>query len=185
MNRLPLSLSVLVVVGAMVAATAPLQAQQIAVAAAPAPVFQSGTPSERAGMSVLLAMGAMPLVQGGVEQALMDLERQWVKAASAGDGAALGSLLATDFVSLQADGTMQPKPAYVSNTSKGKWQVNEVSDMKVKVYGDTAVVTGIWTGKGTDGAGKAVDGRERFADTWLKMPGDKWQCVVSAGVSLK
>lgn len=135
--------------------------------------------------SLLLAITAMPVAQAGVDQALMDLERQWVKAITAGDAAALGSLLATDFVSLQSDGTLQPKAAYVANTTKGKWQVNEVSDMKVKVYGDTAVVTGIWTGKGTDGAGKAVDGKEQWADTWMKMPGGKWQCVVSAGVSLK
>ena len=135
-------------------------------------------------MTVTLAMGAMTLAQGGVEKALMDLERQWVKAISAGDAAALGSLLATDFVSLQADSTMQPKAAYVANTTKGKWQVNEVSDMKVKVYGDTAVVTGIWTGKGTDGTGKAFDGKERFADTWVKMPDGKWQCVVSASAAI-
>ncbi|MGH9175781.1 MAG: YybH family protein [Vicinamibacterales bacterium] len=56
--------------------------------------------------------------------------------------------------------------------------------MKVQLHGDSAVVTGIWTGKGTDGTGKAFDQRERFADTWVKMPDGKWQCVVSAGIML-
>lgn len=134
---------------------------------------------------VIVTTGTMALAQGGVEKAVMDLEQQWVKAGLASNGAALAPLLATDFVSLQADGTMQTKTAYVANTSKSKWQVNAVSDMKVQVHGDSAVVIGIWTGKGTDGTGKAFDGRERFADTWVKMPDGKWQCVTSASVTLK
>ncbi len=135
--------------------------------------------------SVILATGAMALAQGGVEQALMDLERQWVKAVSASNGGALAPLLASDFVAVLADGTMQTKAVYVANTNKSKWQVNEISDMKVQVHGDSAVVIGIWTGKGTDGTGKAFDGRERFADTWVKMPDGKWQCVVGTGITIK
>ena len=57
--------------------------------------------------------------------------------------------------------------------------------MKVQVHGDSAVVTGVWTGKGTDGTGKAFDGKERFADTWVKMPDGKWQCVASASAPMK
>jgi ketosteroid isomerase-like protein len=74
---------------------------------------------------------------------------------------------------------------YVANTSKAKWQVNDVSDMKVQVHGDSAVVIGVWTGKGTDWSGKPFDGKERFADTWVKMPDGKWQCVASISVALK
>jgi len=134
---------------------------------------------------VMMATGAMARAQGGVEQALMDLEQQWVKATSSSNGAALAPLLATDFVSVQSDGTIQTRAVYVANASKGKWQVNTVSDMKVQVHGGSAVVIGVWTGKGTDGAGKTFDGKERFADTWVKMPDGKWQCVASAGVTMK
>jgi len=135
--------------------------------------------------AVLIASGGITLAQGSVEQAVMDLERQWVKASSASNGDALAPLLAADFVSVQSDGAMQPRGTYLAMTSKGKWQVNEVSDMKVQVHGNSAVVIGIWTGKGTDGTGKAFDGKERFADTWVKMPDGKWQCVVSVGVAMK
>ncbi len=137
-------------------------------------------------VAVVLSAGAVALAQGGVEKALMDLEQQWVKAQLASNGEALAPLLAANFVSLQSDGTLQTKAAYVANTTgKAKWQVSAVSDMKVQVHGDSAVVTGIWTGKGTDGAGKAVDGRERFVDTWVKMPDGKWQCVASAAITIK
>lgn len=135
--------------------------------------------------SVILTVCAVTFAQGTVAQTLMDLERQWVKAALAGKGEALAPLLAEGFVSVQSDGTMHTKPAYVAMTIKGKWQVNEVSDMKVQVHGDSAVVTGVWTGKGTDGTGKAFDGKERFADTWVKMADGKWQCVVSASAPMK
>jgi hypothetical protein len=40
-----------------------------------------------------------------------------------------------------------------------------------------------WTGKGTSG-GKAIDGKERWADTRVKKAG-KWQCVVSASAPSK
>jgi ketosteroid isomerase-like protein len=135
--------------------------------------------------SVMLAMCTVAFAQGSVDQTLMDLERQWVKAALASKGEALAPLLATNFVSVQSDGTMQTKAEYVAMTNKGKWQVSEVSDMKVQVHGDSAVVTGVWTGKGTDGTGRAFDGKERFADTWVKMPDGKWQCVASASAPMK
>jgi ketosteroid isomerase-like protein len=57
--------------------------------------------------------------------------------------------------------------------------------MKVTVHGDTGIVTGTWTGKGTDGTGKPVDTKERWADTWVKMPNGKWQCVASAAATMK
>ena len=100
---------------------------------------------------VVLSTGGVALAQGGVEKALMDLEQQWVKAQLASNGEALTPLLAANFVSLQSDGTLQTKAEYVANTTgKAKWQASAVSDMKIQVHGDSAVVTGIWTGKGTD-----------------------------------
>jgi len=135
--------------------------------------------------SVMLAMSTVAAAQSNIEKMLMDLEHQWVKAALAGKAEALAPVLAPTFVMVGTDGMMQNKDQYIAFTTKGKWQVSEVSDMKVQVYGDAAVVTGVWTGKGTDGAGKAFDGRERFADTWVKMADGKWQCVASVSAPIK
>ena len=134
--------------------------------------------------SVMMATGAMVLAQGNVAQALMDLERQWSKAAVAGNARGIDPLLAADFLSFPSDGAA-PQTKAVFLASKSKWQVYEVSEMKVQVHGDSAVVSGIWTGKGTDEAGKSVSPKERFADTWVKMPDGKWQCVASASITLK
>ncbi len=122
---------------------------------------------------------------GAVAQALTDLENQWAKASKAGNADALAPLLSEDFVSLDSDGSMYSKADVLARTKKAKWVTNEIGDMKVMVHGDSAVVTGSWTGKGTDGAGKAVNAKERWADTWVKMASGTWQCVASASAPLK
>ena len=122
---------------------------------------------------------------GPVAQAVLDLENQWAQASKASNGDALAPMLAEDFVSLDSDGSLYAKADVVSRTTKAKWTTNETADMKVTVHGDTAIVTGTWTGKGTDGTGKAVDTKERWADTWVKMPNGKWQCVASAAATMK
>jgi len=57
--------------------------------------------------------------------------------------------------------------------------------LKVTVFGDTAIAIGTFKAKGTDGTGKPMDVRERFTDTWVKMPNGKWQCVASQGTAVK
>jgi ketosteroid isomerase-like protein len=119
-----------------------------------------------------------------VEQALLALEQRWVTASKASDGAAVGALLAENFTAIDADGSMRTKPELVERTTKGKWTSATLTDMKVVMHGNnTAIVTGVWAGVGTDGGGKAVDARERWADTWVKADG-KWRCVASASAPL-
>ena len=120
-----------------------------------------------------------------VAQAVMDLENQWAAASKASKGETLAPMLAEDFVALDSDGTLHGKADVVARTTKAKWVTNEIGDMKVTVHDNSAIVTGTWTGKGTDGTGKAVDSKERWADTWVKMPNGKWQCIASAAAPMK
>ena len=148
-----------------------------------------------AGVIVLLTLGAglaqEPAKAGGgkpagsVAQSLIDMENQWAKASKAGNADALAPMLAEDFVALDSDGSMRTKSEALARTKKAKWTTNEIGDLKVIVHGDAAVVTGSWTGKGTDGGGKAIDAKERWADTWVKTSNGKWQCVVSASAPMK
>jgi ketosteroid isomerase-like protein len=122
---------------------------------------------------------------GGVAQALTDMENQWAKASKAGDGDAIGAMLSADFVMLDSDGSLHSKADVVARTKKSKWVTNEIGELKVVAHGDSAIVTGTWTGKGTDANGKAVDAKERWADTWVKTADGKWQCVASAAAPMK
>ncbi len=147
------------------------------------------------GVIVMLSLGGVLAKQAAapagakgaasVSQTLIDMEQQWNKASKAGDADALAVFLADDLVYLDSDGTMRTKAEVLARTKKAKWTMMELSDMKVTMHGDTAVVTGAWTGKGTDGAGKAVDDKERWADTWVKQSNGKWQCVSTAAAAIK
>lgn len=119
-----------------------------------------------------------------VEQQLKDMENQWAKASMAGNGDSLAPMLSEDFVNLDSDGTMHGKAETLARMKNAKWQTNEISDLQVEQHGDSAIVTGVWTGKGVDGAGKQIDTRERWADTWVMKDG-KWQCVASASAPMK
>ena len=132
----------------------------------------------------LLALGAVISAQG-VAQTLIDQEQQWTKAAKANDVNVIAPLLADDFVMMDSDGSMHAKAEVLALAKKAKWTTFEIGDVKVSVHGDSAVVTGSWTGKGTDGNGKAVDAKERWVDTWIKTASGKWQCLASASAPTK
>ena len=131
------------------------------------------------------AMASKPEMRTGsnVEQRLMDMENQWAKASLTADGDALQPMLSDDFINIDSDGSVHNKAETIARTRKAKFQVSEVSDLQVPSHGDSAIVTGTWTGKGVDGSGKPIDARERWADTWVKN-GDKWQCVASASAPM-
>lgn len=131
------------------------------------------------------AAKAAPAKGASVAQALTDMENQWAKASKAADGDAIAPMLAAEFVALDSDGSLHSKADVVARTKKAKWVTNEIGDVKVVVHGDTAIVTGSWTGNGTDGTGQAVNTKERWADTWMKTAGGKWQCIASASSTIK
>ncbi len=119
-----------------------------------------------------------------VDQQLKDMENKWAKASLSGDTNSLAPMLADDFVNLDSDGSMRNKTETLDRTKKSKMEMSQLSDMQVTQHGDTAIVTGTWTGKGTSADGKPIDAKERWTDTWVKKNG-QWQCVASASAPLK
>ena len=122
---------------------------------------------------------------GSVEKQIMALEQKWAQAQKASDADAIAPMLANNFVIVFPDGTMMNKSQALDDTKKSKMDTVEVSDMKVTSYGNTAIVTGVWKGKGTDGSGKPTDERDRFIDTWRKSSDGKWQCIGSGNTMIK
>ena len=122
---------------------------------------------------------------GGVEKAIAKMEQQWVSGAKMGNPDAVAPLLADGFIGLNSDGTTQNKSQALAMIKGSKWETNDISDVKVTAFGNTAIATGAWQGKGMSGDGKAIDSHERWVDTWLKMPGGKWQCIASGSSPAK
>ena len=119
------------------------------------------------------------------EKAVSDLEYQWAEAQRLGKADVVGPMLAETFTNTDVDGETYGKPRLRLNLKGGKWEVNGISDVEVKVYGDAAVATGSWKGKGVDGDGTRIDRTERWTDTWVKTPNGTWQCVASQQTTSK
>jgi ketosteroid isomerase-like protein len=117
--------------------------------------------------------------------AIVALENKWAEAAKTGDAAAVEPMLAETFVTTDVNGHSYSKKELLANLKGGKWESNGISDVKVSVYGDTAIATGAWAGKGIDGDGTRMDRHERWTDTWVKTKAGRWECVASHASEVK
>ncbi len=134
---------------------------------------------------VLMALAVQAQMGGGVEKAVAGLEQQWTAAGKMSNADGVAPLLADNFTNLNSDGTMMNKAQTLAMVKGSKWEINEIGDVKVTAFGNTAIATGTWRGKGTSADGKAIDAHERWVDTWMKMPSGKWQCIASGGAPVK
>ncbi len=116
---------------------------------------------------------------GGTEKAIAALGQQWLQAQKTNNPDLLIPLLADKVVITGNDGKVTNKAETLATYKKTKWDSVEYSDVKVTVFGDAAIATGGFKGKGTDPSGKPLDEHLRWTDTWVKMPNGKWQCVAS------
>lgn len=138
----------------------------------------------------ILSLGAAGIVSaqmpiGDAEKAVIAQEHQWLQSQKANNADMLAPLLAEKFVNTGQDGKVTNKVQTVAEAKATHWISAEYENVEVVAYGDAAVATGLFMGKGTDSKGKPLDERERFTDTWVKMPGGKWQCVASQGSPVK
>jgi ketosteroid isomerase-like protein len=139
-------------------------------------------------IGVLLLGGAarsQAQMNGGTEKAVAELEEQWLQAQKTNNADLLAPLLADKFVNTGSDGKVTGRAETLAELKTMKWNTGDYSDLKVTVFGDTAIATGDFKSKGTDAAGKAFDVDIRWTDTWMKMPSGKWQCIASQGTPVK
>jgi ketosteroid isomerase-like protein len=136
----------------------------------------------------LLSLGSVAWSQaqttGGTEKAVVALEEQWLQSQKTNNPDLLAPLLADKFVNTGRDGKVTGKAETLATAKATKYDSAEIDDVKVTVFGDTAIATGGFKAKGTDASG-ALDVNERWTDTWVKMPSGKWQCVASHGSPVK
>jgi ketosteroid isomerase-like protein len=116
---------------------------------------------------------------GGIEQQLKQMEDDWQKATRTKDATLLKRIIAEDWVAIDDNGKTLTREQYISQTNANPdvVQSNENFDMQVRVYGNTAVVTGGLAEKGTRN-GAAYSDTYRWTDVFVKR-GGHWQAVVS------
>ena len=107
------------------------------------------------------------------------LEMKWTESYKQRSIDILSALLADDFVITIEDGSVYSKAGYITHSADPAThvQVAELSDLKVRIHGTTAIVTGAYHEKG-ESNGKPYEYHDRLTDVWMKT-GGSWHVVAS------
>jgi ketosteroid isomerase-like protein len=94
--------------------------------------------------------------------------------------------LADDFVRIPPNGAVFTKSDVVNanRTAKSGLEAQDVSDIKIRIYGNTAVATGILNSKGLSPLGYGGVLQSRWTRVFVKH-GGIWQCVLYQNTPIK
>lgn len=114
-----------------------------------------------------------------VEEELSKLEKEFTEAIVANDPEAIERFVADDWIIINADGGIIDKERFlgVIKSAALTHEMMESDDIRVRVYGESAVVTALATSKGKF-MGQDFSTRERATDVFVKCDG-QWRCVLS------
>ncbi len=114
---------------------------------------------------------------GDAAAAIMQLEREWADAVKRGDTEWMERHYAPEYTWTSPEGTVNDRKADIADAKHYTFDSLDVSDTRVQVIGDTAVVTGVTTLKGKY-KGQDFSGRYRFTDTFVRRDG-RWLIMAS------
>jgi ketosteroid isomerase-like protein len=130
-------------------------------------------------VGILMTIGPISRAGSSVddEKAVAALDTEYQAAVKNNDVATMDRILADDFVLVTGLGKSYTK-ADLLNEARSKrmiYEHQEDSAQKVRIWGDTAVVTALLWAKGTED-GKAFDYKLWFSDTYVRTPAG-WRYV--------
>jgi ketosteroid isomerase-like protein len=134
-------------------------------------------------LAVVFASVSLPaFAQGkkasnGVEQTLLKLEQQWEDALIKSDVAALEKLYDDGLIYTHSNGSVDNKSVYIGNIKSGatKYQSMKRNDIKVNVYGNSALVSCHWEVH-VLARGNQIDTIARYLHVYVKQK-DGWKMV--------
>jgi ketosteroid isomerase-like protein len=117
--------------------------------------------------------------QKGVIEEIRKLDRERIQAQVNADSVTLDRIYADDFIGIGPSGTLRTKKEVLADFASGslKFQSITTDEVRIRVYGNAAVETGISTMKGQD-AEKVVPEENRFTRVWIKQVG-RWRLVAN------
>ena len=133
-------------------------------------------------MLLLAACASVPQSRAGDEAAIIQTLHDACKAYLDADAARIEYLLTDDFTLTDADAVVTTRADDIQHAKNGtlKYTMFENSDMKVRLHGDAAVVTGITKVAGTAGT-VSFAAKFQFTDTMVRQ-GGRWR-VASSHIS--
>lgn len=119
------------------------------------------------------------------EKEIVRLEEQWLQAHLHLDIAALDDLMHPDYRIVKPDGSIWDKTeALVSYRDDSRnWDIAEISDLSVRLYASSALVTGLCRAKGQN-KGEDFDYRARYLWAWIADEQGTWKLVHDQSVPL-
>jgi ketosteroid isomerase-like protein len=114
-----------------------------------------------------------------VEEELLKLEKEFENAIVKNDPEAIERFVAADWIIIDPDGQIVHSNRFFEAIKSGALthEIMESQDLRVRVYGDSAVVTGLTRTKGKF-MGQDFSTEERATDVFVKRDG-RWQCVLT------
>jgi ketosteroid isomerase-like protein len=114
-----------------------------------------------------------------MEEDLLKLEEEFTRAIVQNDPEAIGRFVADDWIIIGPDGRIIDKERFLGVIKSGALthEMMESDDIRVRVYGDSAVVTALTRTKGKF-MGEDFSTQERATDVFVLLDG-RWQCVLS------
>ena len=111
------------------------------------------------------------------EQQVLHVSQAYDSVTLRQDAVAGDRLLADEYISTLPEGYVLNKAQALAGLRSGnlRFTTGGSHDVRVKVYGQTAVVTGRWTEQGTY-RGKPFNDNERFTTVFVRRRG-RWQIV--------
>jgi ketosteroid isomerase-like protein len=124
---------------------------------------------------------------------IQELETQFGRAVIAGDRAYYDRVLAEDFTHTSHAGVFKTRAQFMAESKfdeqkdlksgRTRYDAYDVDDLAIRIYGDTAVVTGRTSPKGRTAQGQPITGQYRYLRVWVKRQG-KWQAVAFQGTRI-
>ena len=116
---------------------------------------------------------------GEAEEELLTLEKAFADAIVRIDLEGIGRLVTDDWIIVDPNGEIVDRARFFEVIKSGvlTHDMMESEDFRVRVYGDSAVVTGLTRTKGKF-MGQEFSTRERATDVFVKRDG-RWQCVLT------
>jgi ketosteroid isomerase-like protein len=114
-----------------------------------------------------------------VEEELLKLENEFAEAIVRNDLEGIGRLVADDWIIIEPNGGIVDRARFFEVIKSGALahEMMESEDLRVRVYGDSAVVTAITRTKGKF-MRQEFSTQERATDVFVKRDG-RWQCVLT------
>ena len=113
------------------------------------------------------------------EEELLKVEKEFAETIVNNDLEGLGRVVADDWIIIDPNGEIVDRARFFEIIKSGSLthEIMESDDLRVRIYGDSAVVTAVTRTKGKF-MGQEFSTQERATDVFVKRDG-RWRCVIT------